>query len=183
MGSTILSRRSLSGYKEDNLKHSTHLVATASMLDGLHGGHSSHELKQQGAIEAAQDPHSRVTAEDAEQKMLEESRKAGTAAFQFDPDASAAEKAQQARAVSSLDLFDQREALVDPLNSVCRRNCKTSAITSLPLLLQTRTMALSPPTTCKPLPRATRSLLCPPLLEPCRPTVKWRRKKTGAKTD
>jgi hypothetical protein len=60
----------------------------------------SNELKQQGAVEAAQDPTSSVTAEDAEKVMIEETKKAGGAAFQFNPDASAEEKAAQARAVS-----------------------------------------------------------------------------------
>lgn len=70
------------------------------MLDGVHNGHSKEELKQQGAIEAAQDPHSGVTAEAAEKTLLDESKKGGAAAFQFDADASAAEKARQAKAVS-----------------------------------------------------------------------------------
>lgn len=71
------------------------------MLNGLHihGGEAA-ELKQQGAFEAAQDPNSSVTAEDAEQKALDESKKAGVAAFQFDPNASAQDKAKQAKAVS-----------------------------------------------------------------------------------
>lgn len=60
----------------------------------------SNELKQQGAVEAAQDPTNSVTAEDAEKVMIEETKKAGGAAFQFNPDASAEEKAAQARAVS-----------------------------------------------------------------------------------
>lgn len=53
------------------------------------------ELKQQGAIEAAQDSHSGVTAQAAENKMVQESKKAGSAAFQFDPNASPEEKAAQ----------------------------------------------------------------------------------------
>ncbi|KAH0334436.1 tricalbin, partial [Aureobasidium melanogenum] len=68
------------------------------MLDGLHNGHSKEELKSQGAIEAARDPHSKVTAADAEQKILEESKKGGAAAFEFDVDASATEKARQVKA-------------------------------------------------------------------------------------
>ncbi len=58
------------------------------------------ELKQQGAVEAAQDENSHVTAQDAEKVMVDESIKGGAAAFQFDPDASPAEKADQAGAVS-----------------------------------------------------------------------------------
>ncbi|KAI9844655.1 MAG: hypothetical protein M1838_002093, partial [Thelocarpon superellum] len=56
------------------------------------------ELKQQGALEAARDSASPVTAEDAEKKMVEETKRAGAHAFQFDPDASPEEKAAQARA-------------------------------------------------------------------------------------
>lgn len=58
------------------------------------------ELKQQGAIEAARDPNSSVTAADAQAKIEEESKKAGVQAFSFDPDASPEEKAAQARSVS-----------------------------------------------------------------------------------
>ena len=59
------------------------------------------ELKTQGAVKAAQDPKSDMAAEDAEKIITEESKKAGLAAFQFDPDATPEEKAAQARAVSS----------------------------------------------------------------------------------
>lgn len=55
------------------------------------------ELKQQGAIEAAQNPESSVSADDAQKKMLEESKAAGVAAFTFDPDASPEQKRAQAR--------------------------------------------------------------------------------------
>ena len=58
------------------------------------------ELKSKGAEEAAQDPSSKVSAEDAEKIMRDESNKAGIAAFQFDPNATPAEKAAQARSVS-----------------------------------------------------------------------------------
>jgi len=64
--------------------------------NGLEG-----ELKQQGAVEAAQDPESSVTANDAQHKIVEESKKAGVAAFTFNPDATPEEKAAQARAVSN----------------------------------------------------------------------------------
>ncbi|KAE8444609.1 hypothetical protein EG329_014440 [Mollisiaceae sp. DMI_Dod_QoI] len=56
------------------------------------------ELKAQGVVEAAQDPKSSVTADDAQRKIVAESQKAGVAAFTFDPDASPEEKAAQARA-------------------------------------------------------------------------------------
>lgn len=59
------------------------------------------ELKLQGAIEASRDPQSSVTAEDAEQKILQETRAAGVEAFRFDPDASTAEKKAQAREVGT----------------------------------------------------------------------------------
>lgn len=61
--------------------------------------HAANELKQQGAIEASRDPESNVTAEDAERKIVEDSREAGVTAFTFNPDASAEEKRAQARAV------------------------------------------------------------------------------------
>lgn len=58
----------------------------------------AHELKTEGALEAARDPDSSVTAAAAEKTALEEARKGGSAAFQFDPDASPEEKRAQARA-------------------------------------------------------------------------------------
>ena len=57
------------------------------------------ELKAQGAAEAAQDPNSSTTAQDAQDVMAAESKKAGIPALQFNPDASPEEKAAQARAV------------------------------------------------------------------------------------
>lgn len=59
------------------------------------------ELKQQGALEASRDPGSSVTAEDAENKVMEEAKSAGVAAFKFDPDSTPAEKKAQAKEVSS----------------------------------------------------------------------------------
>lgn len=58
------------------------------------------ELKQQGAIEAARDPESSVTADDAKRMVVEQSKNAGVAAFTFNPDASPEEKAAQVREVS-----------------------------------------------------------------------------------
>ncbi|KAL8832693.1 MAG: hypothetical protein Q9191_000094 [Dirinaria sp. TL-2023a] len=55
------------------------------------------ELKTEGALQAAQDPNSDVSSQDAQQVMANESKKAGIAAFQFDPDATPEEKAAQAR--------------------------------------------------------------------------------------
>jgi hypothetical protein len=62
---------------------------------------AENELKQQGALEAARDPDSSVTANDAENKIVEESRSAGVMAFNFDPDASAEAKKSQIKAVRS----------------------------------------------------------------------------------
>ncbi|KAF2458227.1 hypothetical protein BDY21DRAFT_284327 [Lineolata rhizophorae] len=56
------------------------------------------ELKQQGVMEAAQDPDTQVSAEDAEQVIMKEAQKSGIPALEFDPNASAEEKAAQARA-------------------------------------------------------------------------------------
>jgi hypothetical protein len=57
------------------------------------------ELKSQGAIEAAQDPNSSVTGDDAQRVLLNESQKGGATALHFDPNASPEEKAAQARYV------------------------------------------------------------------------------------
>lgn len=62
------------------------------------------ELKQQGAIEAAQDPNSGVTAQAARNEVLKEAKQAGSAAYEFDPDASVEEKRAQARSVCTLPL-------------------------------------------------------------------------------
>lgn len=60
------------------------------------------ELKSQGAAEAARDPNSKVTGDDAERVMIDESKKAGATAMKFDPNASPEEKAAQASAVGEL---------------------------------------------------------------------------------
>lgn len=59
------------------------------------------EAKQEVAVEAAADSNSNFSAQDAERVIVDESKKAGAAAFQFDPNASPEEKAAQARAVSA----------------------------------------------------------------------------------
>ena len=64
------------------------------------------ELKSEGAEEAAQDPQSTVSAQDAEDVMTAESKKAGIAAFQFDPDASPEDKAAQVRSVRYLSYLE-----------------------------------------------------------------------------
>lgn len=67
------------------------------------------ELRQQGAIEtaqnAAQDPQSNLNPEDVEKVLLEETRKAGMPAYQFDPDASPEEKAAATQAVGRIPLL------------------------------------------------------------------------------
>ncbi|KAF7531281.1 hypothetical protein G7054_g9026 [Neopestalotiopsis clavispora] len=70
---------------------------------------SALELKQQGAIEAAGNPDSAVTSEDAQRKMVEESRNAGVSAYTFDPDASPEEKRRQIRANRPDDLNIHRK--------------------------------------------------------------------------
>lgn len=61
------------------------------------------ELKEEGVIEAAtelaQDPESKVNPETVEQTLVDETRKSGGAAYQFDPDASPEDKAAAAEAV------------------------------------------------------------------------------------
>lgn len=61
-------------------------------------GHAS-ELKQQGVLEASRSPNNNISAEDAERAVIDEAQRSGSAAFQFDPNATAEEKARQARAV------------------------------------------------------------------------------------
>lgn len=61
------------------------------------------ELKQEGAIEAAQNQNTSVSSEDAQKVVVDETKKAGHQAFQFDPNASPEEKAAQARAVGEFD--------------------------------------------------------------------------------
>jgi len=114
------------------------------MLDGLHNGHSKEELKSQGAIEAARDPQSKVTAADAEQKILEESKKGGAAAFEFDVDASATEKARQVKAVSFVAA--RLSACSLTRCSDYRPSCNTSTNTRLPSSLPTKMTRSNPPT-------------------------------------
>lgn len=59
------------------------------------------ELKQEVAIEAAQDPQSNVSAEDAQKVLVNESKKAGVPAYQFDPDAPPEQKRAQVKMVIS----------------------------------------------------------------------------------
>jgi hypothetical protein len=61
------------------------------------------ENKIEGTIEAAQelqeDPQSHVNPDTIEKKVVEEAREAGSAAYQFDPDASPEDKANAAKGV------------------------------------------------------------------------------------
>lgn len=82
------------------------------------------ELKAQGVIEAAQDPNSSVSAEDAQQKIVIESKKAGVAAFTFDPHATPEQKAAQARAVSNH--LKSSSALFLIRNSECQKASTTN---------------------------------------------------------
>ncbi|KAF7557854.1 hypothetical protein G7046_g5955 [Stylonectria norvegica] len=66
------------------------------------------ELKQQGAIEAADNPESSVTADDAQRQIVDQSRNAGVTAFTFDPDASVQEKKAQAQAAIPAELQRSR---------------------------------------------------------------------------
>lgn len=67
------------------------------------------ELKQQGAIDTAQDPDSSVTAEAAEDTVLREAKAAGSAVFQFDPDASPEEKTAQLRSHIPANFYHERK--------------------------------------------------------------------------
>jgi len=65
----------------------------------LHG-----ELKTQAAVDAAADPNSSVTADEAERVMVAEAKKAGSPAYIFNPDASPEEKAAAAHAVGTIHI-------------------------------------------------------------------------------
>lgn len=66
------------------------------------------EEKQEATIQAAQDPSSSTTAADARKAIVDESRKAGVAAYSFNPDATPEEKAARAGAVSELEQSPER---------------------------------------------------------------------------
>ncbi|KAI9659031.1 MAG: hypothetical protein M1821_001991 [Bathelium mastoideum] len=85
------------------------------MLHGL-GGRAA-ELKQQAAIQAAQDPNSKVQAEDAEKTLLDEAHKSGSAAYHFDPNATAEEKAAAAKAHIPPGLHHERKPKVSAIVS------------------------------------------------------------------
>ncbi|KAJ9157726.1 C2 domain-containing protein [Pleurostoma richardsiae] len=79
---------------------------------------AANELKQQGAIEASRDPNSSVSAEDAEKKIVEESKSAGVAAFTFNPDASPEEKRAQARAALPPGFHSKRPKGVELITDI-----------------------------------------------------------------
>ena len=58
------------------------------------------DQKHDAVIQDAQNPDTKTTSEDAEQALINDTKRAGGAAFQFDPDASPEEKAASARSVS-----------------------------------------------------------------------------------
>lgn len=68
---------------------------------------SSHvgEIKAKGVEEAARDPASNVNSDDVQKVLADESKKAGVAAYRFDPNASPEEKAASAAAVCSQHMF------------------------------------------------------------------------------
>ncbi|QUC19670.1 uncharacterized protein UV8b_03911 [Ustilaginoidea virens] len=66
------------------------------------------ELRQQGAIEASQNPQSSVTADQAQKELVEQSKNAGIPAFTFDPDASPEQKRAQAQAAIPPELQRSR---------------------------------------------------------------------------
>ncbi|KAI9166928.1 hypothetical protein HJFPF1_03043 [Paramyrothecium foliicola] len=78
--------------------------------DGDMSAREVDELKQQGAIEAAADPQSSVTAADAEREIVERSKNAGVAALSFDPNASIEQKRAQARAAIPPELQRPRRS-------------------------------------------------------------------------
>lgn len=75
----------------------------------------AHELKSQGAAEAARDPNSSVTTQDAERVMIEETKKTGGMALHFNPDASPEEKAAQARSVGPRYCLEQTCTMLTPI--------------------------------------------------------------------
>ncbi|KAE9578818.1 hypotheticall protein [Colletotrichum fructicola] len=87
------------------------------------------ELKVQGVVEAAQDPESNVSADDAQKKIVEESKKAGITAFTFDPDASPEEKRAQAAAAVPPGFHSQRTKGISVVTDVAD---SSAPVTDLP---------------------------------------------------
>jgi hypothetical protein len=89
------------------------------------------ELKQQGAIEAAE--QNVVDPEDVEKHMVEQSKNAGIPAFKFDPDATPEQKRAQAQAVSHYSLLPKCRS-AGPTGRHCRHQ-QCLAVDVLKLLL------------------------------------------------
>jgi hypothetical protein len=85
---------------------------------------SNAEAKQQGIIDTAQaaanDPQSHIPPELAEKKLVEESRKAGVPAFQFNPDDSPQAKAEAAKSVSCCARPSSPAVLLTFFRVLCR---------------------------------------------------------------
>lgn len=73
------------------------------------------ELKQQGALEVARDPKNPVSSEAAQKTIVDEAKKSGVPGFQFDPNATPAEKAAQAAASIPPGLRPERKNKASPL--------------------------------------------------------------------
>ncbi|KAF1952858.1 tricalbin [Byssothecium circinans] len=88
----------------------------------------ANELKAQGAVEAAQDPDSNVTAQAAENVMMDEARKGGSAAYSFNPNASPEEKAAQAKAQVPDNFHHKRKPIATALASDANKDAPKQAL-------------------------------------------------------
>ncbi|TPX21172.1 hypothetical protein DIZ76_015126 [Coccidioides immitis] len=68
------------------------MALAAEHIDPLKG-----DLKQEEVVQAAQDPQSNIPPETAERILVEKSRKAGSVAYQFDPNATPEQKDEQVK--------------------------------------------------------------------------------------
>ncbi|KAF2124600.1 tricalbin [Dothidotthia symphoricarpi CBS 119687] len=73
------------------------------------------ESRIEGAVEAARDPRSDVTAQAAENKMLQQARLGGSAALQFDPNATPEQKRAQARSHVPANFHHERNQFATAL--------------------------------------------------------------------
>lgn len=119
---------------------------------------SNPEAKVDAAVELAKDPDSSVTAKVAEKEMVHQSKLAGVAAFEFDPDATPEQKAAQARAVSAPGAW--AAIYTDKLNCRLYQRVSTTSLSRQPSLLrQTSTMESQGNTTSLLQPPKALSLL------------------------
>lgn len=118
------------------------------------GGRAS-ELKQQGALEAARDSNSSVTAYDAERKVVDEAKAAGSVGLIFNPDASPEEKAAQAGARIPSNFHHERKPKAVALASDIVRELGSYRSLSLSYAANnlTRTTAHQASTTCQSPPK------------------------------